>query len=844
MDHLPRQLTRFVGRSREVCELSGLLADPACRLLTLVGPGGIGKTRLAIETASRVAPYFPDGVWFVPLHAVQTSVLLSQAIADALNLPLAGQADPLAQVLRLLRDKHLLLILDTFEHLVEEPGLLNAMLSTTSGLKLLVTSREVLHLQEEWLYPVGGLATPPADAPRTDWQAYDAVQLFVERVRRVRRDFAPTEEAADIVRICRLVEGMPLALELAADWLRTLTCAEVALEIQRGLDVLATTLRDMPERHRSMRAVFDYSWQRLTPAERAVFARLSVFRGGFRRADAEAVAGATLPTLSALVDRALVRWEPDTRRYQVHELLRQYAAERLGQSPADAAAAQQRHCAHFADLLQARFNAILGGRQKEAAAEIEAELDNVRAAWQWAVAQPDIAALRSMAPVLAEFFQIQSRYVEGADAFEAAVHRLTQGAGPARHDPVLALLLTYQGAFYIRLGRIAEAEPLLREAQALYRRLDVPPLPGQSTDPAFPLGIIALIRGDYATAMQLGEQAHQTSEVHNHALNRELACYLLARAAMGLGDYTAAHGHAHTACEITRQTGDHWFMAYCLNTLGDVACTRGEYEAARAHYEASYAIRQDFNDPEGMAVALSALGAVAAAQGNHAEALRLCEQSRVLYAQIGDRGGLATALNGLGLAALALGDDATARQHLHQALQLALEIRYVPCLLAICFSVGRLLLQTGAVAQGLDLLAVVQRHSASPPLLRAQVQQLFSHARTDLAPAFLARTDADYAPEELDTLARNLHAHLTPAMLPAPVAHPATALPALPEPLSDRELDVLRLIAAGLKNQAIAGRLDISLNTVKTHINNIYGKLGVASRVQAVTRARALGLLE
>ena len=266
---------------------------------------------------------------------------------------------------------------------------------------------------------------------------------------------------------------MPLAIELAASWVKTLRCLDIATEIQRNLNFLATTLHNVPERQRSVRAVFDYSWQRLNEKERRVFKRLSVFRGGFRREAAERVAGASLITLTALADKSLLRWEPEGR-YQMHELLRQYAAEQLVLSPEDVAQAYDAHCAFYADFLNKRLEDLRGGRQREAIAEIAAELENIRAAWQWAVELADVAAIEKAREALGLFFQFQGRYLEATRALEEAVECLRREEITASNELLLAILLVSVGWFYIRLGRLAEAEELLAEAQDLYRRLDVP----------------------------------------------------------------------------------------------------------------------------------------------------------------------------------------------------------------------------------------------------------------------------------------------------------------------------------------------------------------------------------
>ncbi len=270
----------LVGRDGELAELTRLLGDPACRLLTLTGPGGIGKTGLASEVAARHAGVFADGVVVVPLQAVASAQYLISAVADAVGVPRAGATDPRGQLLDFLQPRRLLLVLDNFEHLVEGVDLVTDMLKAAPEVRLLVTSRVVLNLQEEWIYPVGGLGVPPDEAAEAA-ESSSAVQLFVERARRVRRDFSLEAERGAVLRICRLTDGMPLAIELAAAWARTLPCSVIASEIERNLAFLATGLRNVPERHRSVRAAFDQSWRLLAEEERAVFRRLAVFQGGF-----------------------------------------------------------------------------------------------------------------------------------------------------------------------------------------------------------------------------------------------------------------------------------------------------------------------------------------------------------------------------------------------------------------------------------------------------------------------------------------------------------------------------------------------------------------------------------
>lgn len=258
MYQLPAHLTQFIGRQREIKETTRLLTTPACRLLALVGPGGIGKTRLAIQIAAERQVEFTDGVVFVPLQAVQTEEFLILAIADALDFSLSGQGEPLTQLGDFLAEKSLLLVLDNFEQLLSAADVISKILQQAPQVKCLVTSRERLNLQSEWGYVLTGLIMPTGRETEA-WQTCDAVALFVARARQARRDFSLADEAEEVINICRLTEGMPLALEMAAAWLKTLSCAEVAREIRGNLDFLAMALRDVPERHRSVRAVFAYS---------------------------------------------------------------------------------------------------------------------------------------------------------------------------------------------------------------------------------------------------------------------------------------------------------------------------------------------------------------------------------------------------------------------------------------------------------------------------------------------------------------------------------------------------------------------------------------------------------
>jgi len=737
--NLPAQLTPLVGRKGELADIQQLLLDePACRLVTLLGPGGTGKTRLALQVATQIVNEKRtngDGLFFVRLQAVRSADGLVSAIADALDYVLRGQEPPQVQLLNYLSDKTLLLVLDNFEQLLGEGGarLVDDLLQAAPAVKLLVTSREVLGLQGEWLYPVAGLPYPDGEDATTAAEAFDAVRLFVERARQVRRDFSLATELQAVVRICQLVQGMPLAIELAASWAKTLSCVAIAAEIERNLDFLTTSLRNVPERHRSVRAVFVHSWERLTPEEREAFKRLAVFRGGFQRAAAEQVAGASLTVLSTLVDKSLLLLGPDGR-YQIHELLRQYAEEQLQATLEEVVNMHSAHCAHYAAFLHTCLTDMEGGQQHEATAAIRIELENVRAAWVWAVELVKVPEIERAALPLSLFFQYQSRYLEGAQAFEKAAQYLAQLPEEEQTGRVLAVVLVLQAWFCIRLGRLEKATVAAERSQALYHRLEILPAPGFATDPLLVLGIIASIRGDYAKAARLGEQAHQVSEAQDNRLNCELAHYLLARAALAQGQYESAQQHAQWAYAITQETGDRWFMAYCLNELGNVACALHDPAAARKHYQASFALREEFDDPEGMAVALNSLGEIALRQEQYAEAERLGQQSLALYQGINDQGGLATSLSLLGNTAVAQGDYSTARERFRQALEIASQMRFVPLALTLLGGMAEWLLRAGQEARGVELLALVRSHPASDQETKVRARDRLAAWESRLAP--------------------------------------------------------------------------------------------------------------
>jgi predicted ATPase/DNA-binding CsgD family transcriptional regulator len=650
----------LVGRENEIREIQRLLLTPECRLLTLSGPGGVGKSALAQHLGHLLQETFA-GVRFVALEPLPGAQALPAAIAAALGLPLRGQAEPRLQLLDQLRamQPSVLLVLDGFEHLVDGAGLLVDILHTAPAVKLLVTSREALNVAPEWLYVVKGLDCPAAlTAPHETWGSdcepdltCAAIQLFVDCARRVSWHFSFTDQQEGVIRICRLVEGLPLAIKLAAAWTRVLSCTAIAGEIEHNLGFLAARLRDLPERHRSIRVVFDHSWRLLDAAERDVLQNLSVFRGGFRRTAAEQVAHASLGLLATLIDQSLLQLEPDGR-YHMHELIRQFAAEQLAGSPEDVLRRRNAHCAYYARYLHERQDAMsfVPAEQRRAVAEIQDELGNIRAAWQWAVEQARPGDIVQAGYTLFLFYEAQGLYLEAIEAFDLAAGRLSDGDAGQRQ--ALADVLAYQGAMLLRLGRYDAARAALESSRQIYAQGDI--APKFATDPQATLGVLACAEGDFAEAARSGERARQMNTARGDTGSLILSLYVLTSAALGQGAYQAAQGYARQAHALAEGIHFEWFRAYILLQMGEIARALGDDDGAWSHFEASYAIRQAFDDPEGMAVALNHLGEIEIRRGHYPAAKELFGPSLAIYRRIGDRGGLAAALAGLGDAEAAL----------------------------------------------------------------------------------------------------------------------------------------------------------------------------------------------
>lgn len=395
--NLHTQTTPFVGREHELIELEKLLKDLDIRLITILAQGGMGKTRLCLELAQQAvdANLYTDGVYFVELAPLSDADNIPNAIGDAAGYQFLGEGSPKEQLLNIMKDRQLLLVLDNFEHLPEGHGLVTDILQACPSVSIVATSRERLSQLGETLFHLSGMDFPHWETPE-DALDYAAVKLFMNSAKRAQPAFELTDDNLDhVARICRLVEGMPLGIVLAASWLSILSVEEIAHEIQGGLDFLETDETDLPERQRSIRAVMDYSWQQMTEAEQNVFMKLSVFRGGFTREAAESIAKANLRILMSLVKKSFIRRDTKSGRFEIHELLRQYADEHLLELDLHDAI-KDTHIAYFSEFVSDRSSEITGRNQVIAMDELDADLDNIRAAWLGAIDRRQYDRLNAM----------------------------------------------------------------------------------------------------------------------------------------------------------------------------------------------------------------------------------------------------------------------------------------------------------------------------------------------------------------------------------------------------------------------------------------------------------------
>ena len=755
----PKPTNPLIGRKPELQEILRLLGLPECRLLTIAGQGGVGKTRLAVQVGEDLSaanpPPFPEGIWFVPLVPITATDNIPKAISQAIGFDLAGPLAPEDQLLYYLQEKTLLLLLDNAEHLLEGAEIFTKILEGAPGVKLLVTSRERLNLKSEWIFDLQGLPVPPLDAHEGS-EEYSAVRLFLDRVRQIQNDFSLQEEDQPVVdHICRMLDGIPLGIELAAAWVRTLPLGEIAAEIAHDLDFLTTSARDRSERHRSLRVVFDHSWSLLLPAEQHALRQLSVFKGGFTREAAQDIADAPLPILNSLIDKSLLR-RSEPARYDLHELIRGYAAVRLAEETEEEDRVQVRHSRFFLSLVCEAGPALQSNRQKEALTRLSPEMANIRLAWIWALAHDQIELLGEAAQSQWYFFELLNYYREGEAVFARATDAVrrdlqeqkTELAQEKRRKYVgaLAQFLMHQAYFAMRLGRVDEAEALYLDSISSLRSVDDPEALARA------LSYYAFLNwstGRLDQARDLLQECLPLSRDHGSPWQIALFTGFLGNVAHERGEYELSYRLLGEALERSQVIGDPRLIGYMSAYLGRAALKLKRIAEIEGILREGARITRESGDRFCYGLILEQLALAAHARGDFISAEILFEASANLFEEMEDAWYLSHVLTSWGDLKLSLGELSSAAEHFRQAIRTSLEAQTLPVALNALLGLARVYAQEDDAEYALEIAIRVLEHPASSQDARTNAKLIQHNMETLLSSD---EAEAAYRGARSDTL--------------------------------------------------------------------------------------------
>jgi predicted ATPase len=663
-------MSEFVGREEELAELARLLAESHSRLITIVAAGGMGKTRLSLAAAREAQRDFADGVYFIELAKLSEveSILLSIAAATSYEFQ-KDEADKKKQFFDFVSNKQMLLVFDNYEHLLEGSGIVGELLKAAPDLKIIVTSRQRLNQEGETLFHLSGMDFPKWETP-ADALNYAAVKLFMNSAKRAKPSFELSEDNLDsVARICRLVAGMPLGIVLAAAWLGTLSVQEIAEELAQGIDFLEADGEMLPERQRSMRAVMAYSWKLMTEAEQVVFRKLAVFRGGFTRKAAEGITGANLRVLMSLVNKSLLRRDNDSERYEIHELLRQYAEEELELS-GELEAVRDAHTSFYLKAVAERADYFKDHREQQAVRDIDKDFENLRAAWFWALQTEQFDEL--VAAIEALFFYGDIRNLSGDLLIWLQAVSTRLAAQGEIESLRYGILLVYQALIFIGIAENAEQQALgesyCETALAI----------GEKTQSHFLLFQAKRLWATYQISHGHYEQGIQVAlELEKHAQELHSAFYIadsiqyyssalgflddwgklaelvqksyelfkaighksriastvtnLGVMAWSKGDYREAEGYAREALAMVQGDMNNAAIINYQLRLVSYLYEQGKFEEAEALMQSSYQFAQDLNLKWGMEWARNYLSSLAGAKGQYEEALSMIYQVYKFY---------------------------------------------------------------------------------------------------------------------------------------------------------------------------------------------------------------------
>lgn len=642
IQNLPQRFITFVGREFEIVELSNLLTDPNIRFLTLLGAGGMGKTSLVVQTAANLVSNFAAGVCFVSLEALNSTELLIPTIADALNFNFHNEIAPKDQLLEFLSQKELLLILDNFEHLIAAAQIILDILAAAPKCKILLTSRESLSFQGEYLYELSGLNYP--QNANDSLEDYDAIRLFVSSARRVRSDFSLAGNKEFVVQICQLLQGLPLGIELAAAWLRLLSVEEIAKEITESFDLLESNYKNLPERHQSLRAVFEYSWKMLAKKEQETLKQLAIFKGGFSKEAAQVVTRTNLPSLLILVNKSLLKYEP-TGHFISLIGVQQFTEQKLAaESTSYKKSLSERHCNYFLALAEEAESELTGKNQEKWLGKLTTEQDNLRVALSWAIVRRELQVGLKLGGALWRFWYMRGHFIEG----EKFLTELLQLPTEISQEKDLALrikVLRGAGVFSEYQNKLTQAEKFYSESLKLSSQIKDAKSEARALNN---LANIAYRQRNYPKARTLYEKCLRTFRELVEPWQVAVTLSNLGLLSYKQSDYKSSEVFLLESLELSRSSGNKWMIASSLNNLGNVAQAQGNFSKALEFYQESLARAEELEDKMGIATLLTDLGSIARSQGELVKAEELFDKSLKLRQEIKDKSGTAITLLELG----------------------------------------------------------------------------------------------------------------------------------------------------------------------------------------------------
>jgi predicted ATPase/DNA-binding SARP family transcriptional activator len=669
-DHtrLPLPPSPFFGRERELAGVAALLESPHTHLIALTGPGGVGKTSLALKVASDYEKLFTHGACFVPLAQLDSADDIYRAIAVVLNISLQGNLDDKTQLFNYLARKEMLIILDNVEHLLPAgTEKINALLFAARQVVIILTTTARINLAFEYVFPILGLDFPNVDTIEES-EHLSAVDLFTHHALR-NGVVLQEQDFFSINRICRLFEGNPLAIVLAASLLRSLSCSEVAKGIEEGIDLLTTSRSDIPERQKSFRALYDYSWNHLSEKEQSQFRKLSVFRGGFQREAAQQVADASLSDLAGLIDRSFLR-KNQTDRYRIHGLLQQYAYQKLEQSNENNQTLL-RHMAYFVEFAHQASLQVNQAQPNGWLIHLDREMGNLRMAFQTAQAAGESGAefaLR-LAGALGRYWEQRGFWREGKEWFTIALSMGEKDASIPVDIKIKALF--WAGILASYLGENYKLDELAHRGLTLFHQ---DPAHHNQAPMLILLGILKRNEGDYSSAKELFQESLELFKKADDRWGTCISLNNLFRIDYRQNAYKEATVLAKQSLALAREAGDQWNIAHALDFLGIVAHDQGNYEHGKTYLNESLAISRSIGARFMIGHAIYWLGRIARSQTNPELARILFEESLAHYREIGGKWGIAVSLQGLGTVALDEEDYARAEKLLLDSLAVLQEV--------------------------------------------------------------------------------------------------------------------------------------------------------------------------